>query len=498
MRTHKLVFLTLVILVLLFQGCATFEMRQFAAVSQRPEEYERFFKYLDKAVDKAGVRNASTFPVPGFPYLRTDRFLQGIRDRIENEAQEQVWVQWMLQHNLDAREKEIKNLPDSAVGDLAARLGEPSDRNALIEKVKSYSKKSLSHDQNKTDFYDALKSAQRIPDEYSIVMRTFGLYPLWAPPIAYVTDGVYDEFRQWHKTPPEDLEIQGNLKTYVPLLNVKLSGQDVSRIFGSSKRNALGVPALSSQEIQKLVRAYAPIIYQDVVADYDDIGQVFWNDRHVSINPRKPAIYYYITYAFFKSEPVLQLNYVFWYLGRDGPNPPWIERGSLDGITFRITFDSEGKPFMVDIQNNCGCYYFSVPHKERVKRIIPQTLAIDPFVPAWLPQSFPEKRLKLRINSGWHQVQNIDTGEIPLKALAYELVPYASLEALQHGDGRTESIFDPTGIAKDSPRIEPLIFFPSGIHDIGSMRQRGHHAIKLVGRAHFDDPELFDKSFEFN
>ncbi|MHC4458765.1 MAG: hypothetical protein ACYS0I_17100 [Planctomycetota bacterium] len=498
MRTHKLAFLTLVILVLIFQGCATLEMRQFAAVSQRPAEYQRFFKHLDKTAHNAGVRDASTFPVPGFPYLRTDRFLLGMRDRIESEAQKQVWVQWMLQHNLDAREKEIKNLPDSALGDLASRLGEPPDRNIMIEKMKSYSKKSLSHDQSKTDFYDALKAAQRIPDEYSIIMRTLGIYPLWAPPVAYVTDEVYDEFRQWHKTPPGDLEIQGNLKAYVPSHHVKLSGQDISRMFGLSKRNALGVPELSSEEIQMLVRTYAPIIYQDVVADYDDIGQVFWNDKHVSINPRKPAVYYYITYAFFKSEPVLQLNYVFWYLGRDGPNPPWIERGSLDGITVRITFDPEGKPFMVDIQNNCGCYYFSVPHQERIKRVIPQPLANDPFVPAWLPQSFPEKRLKLRINSGWHQVQKVDTGEIPLNALTYELIPYASLETLQHADGRTESIFGPAGIAKDSSRIEPLIFFPSGIHDIGSMRQRGHHAIKLVGRAHFDDPGLFDKSFEFN
>jgi len=35
-----------------------------------------------------------------------------------------------------------------------------------------------------------------------------------------------------------------------------------------------------------------------------------------------------------------------------------------------------------------------------------------------------------------------------------------------------------------------------GIVDIGSMRQRGHHAIKLVGREHFDDPDLFDRNFE--
>jgi hypothetical protein len=29
------------------------------------------------------------------------------------------------------------------------------------------------------------------------------------------------------------------------------------------------------------------------------------------------------------------------------------------------------------------------------------------------------------------------------------------------------------------------------------MRQRGHHAIELIGRAHFDDPHLFDQSFTF-
>jgi hypothetical protein len=36
-----------------------------------------------------------------------------------------------------------------------------------------------------------------------------------------------------------------------------------------------------------------------------------------------------------------------------------------------------------------------------------------------------------------------------------------------------------------------------GIPSVGSMRQRGHHAIKLVGQAHFDDPQLFDETFEY-
>jgi hypothetical protein len=36
-----------------------------------------------------------------------------------------------------------------------------------------------------------------------------------------------------------------------------------------------------------------------------------------------------------------------------------------------------------------------------------------------------------------------------------------------------------------------------GIPSIGSMRQRGHHAILLSGRAHFDDPDLFNVNFIF-
>ena len=65
-------------------------------------------------------------------------------------------------------------------------------------------------------------------------------------------------------------------------------------------------------------------------------------------------------------------------------------------------------------------------------------------------------------------------------------------------DQSFESIFDSAGIGKATERIESLIFFPMGIVDVGSMRQRGHHATKLLGREHFDDPDLFDRNFEID
>jgi hypothetical protein len=66
----------------------------------------------------------------------------------------------------------------------------------------------------------------------------------------------------------------------------------------------------------------------------------------------------------------------------------------------------------------------------------------------------------------------------------------------QNGDLH-KSMFNPRGIGKYSERVESDIFIPMGVPQVGRMRQRGHHAVKFVGRAHFDDPYLFDKHFDF-
>ncbi len=243
---------------------------------------------------------------------------------------------------------------------------------------------------------------------------------------------------------------------------------------------------------------FAPIIIQDAAADYDKIGEVVWGQKQLEINPDNAAAYYYFSHAFFKGEPILQINYVIWFPARSGPNSPRIERGLIDGLTVRISLSPDGSPFMADIMNNCGCYHFYVPRKEMIQKILPSPLAIDAFVPTWLPDNFPRQRLAIRLKSGWHQVENIGTGIISTRFISYKLIAYNQLEKLSRPDQANESMFTSKGIGKYSERIEPIILFPMGIPDIGSMRQRGHHAIKLIGRAHFDDPHLFDEHFEFN
>ena len=270
------------------------------------------------------------------------------------------------------------------------------------------------------------------------------------------------------------------------------------KILDRSKQNPLGIPIPSEADQKTLLAVFAPVIVQDLAADYDKIGAVFWDAERIEIDPHTPRVYYYFTHAFYKQEAILQLNYVFWYPARTGPNSPWIERGRIDGLIVRVNLDPAGMPFMVDFMNNCGCYHAFIPRREQTKQILPSPLAIDAFVPAWLPDDFPRERLTIRVKSGWHQVENIAAANIPSKFIAYDLVAYKQLEMLARPDNTSESMFTSRGIGKYSERIEPLIFFPMGIPDIGSMRQRGHHAVKFVGRAHFDDPHIFDRNFEFN
>lgn len=486
------------ILAFFCQGCATLKLSHFiAAAPQRPEEYRQFYARIDASVIKNGTADASTFQVKGFPYLRANRFLLGLRKKAITEPQKQLWLEWMRQMDVASRIKEINNLPDSVINELTSGITGTSGRNTLIEKTKTISETLLREDQKKAGFYEAVGYGLRDTDGYSTIMRAIGLYPVFSLPVAFVTSTSYSAIHSTHASSIDNLKTYGELTAFAPETIGSFNAESMPEIFLRQKKNLFNVPELTNEEIDKLALALAPVIYQDVAADYDRFGKISWKKNHVSIEEQNPIVYYYPSYAFIKGAPVLQINYTLWYNARAGKHAPWIERGPLDGLTIRVTLDTQGNPIMMDIMNNCGCYHFFVPRKEKISKITSHPIAIDPLVPDWLPEDFPEKRVNLFVNTGWHQVDHIFTKKVPAKTASYTLVPYDILESLPHEDGHKESVFNRYGIMKNSSRIEPYIFFFSGIYKIGYMRQRGNHAVKIVGRENFTDPEIFDKNFSF-
>jgi len=495
MKRHGSVVPLLVSLLLV--GCASLSSRRIPVSFDRPEQCQAFFDQLDEWVRKAGVRDASSVPIPGFPYLRTNRFLAALKRTLKEGREKEAWVRGMQELDLKSRKKEIGNLPQTMLPPFLSKKTEQADREEILSRVNSCSSELLNHDQTRSDLFVTLEPLVEVPDEYSCLMRTLGLYPLIALPVAVATNSSRKKIRSWFDTDPDHLPVDGRLRPFVPDEEISLPENEVQRIVEEARTNPLGVPFLDEKMEKKLVASFAPVFIQDAAAPYDQLGEVVWKDDCIEVSPGKPVVYYYLSHAFLKGEPVLQINYVIWYSERAGERPPWLEKGHLDGLTIRVSLDHQGKAFMADVVMDCGCYHLFAPQEERVDRILPRAFMFDAFVPQWLPVLSPGERLGIRINSGWHQVQRlISVGEI-LDPIPYELLPYDILEALPHGDGRTESIFDDDGIGKGSERIERFILFSMGIPSVGSMRQRGHHAIELIGQAHFDDPYLFDKNFIF-
>jgi hypothetical protein len=491
-RFLPLLFLPSFILLL---GCASFLSQRIPQTFERPRPCQEFFEQLDDKVREADIRDASTFSVPGFPYLRASRFLSALKERLKDEEEKKNWVRWMQDLDLRAREKEISNLPDPMVCSLTSK--DRPDRVSLYGQVKSCSSELLSHDQIHPDFYPLLQSLVNVPDEYSFILRTVGLYPVIALPVAVVTENSREKIRRRFDTDLKELPVDGSLMAFVPGKGKSLGREKVQEIIKESRENPLKVPLPDAIRKKELVEAFAPIFIQDMAAQYDRVGEARWENHRIEVNPEKPTVYYYFSHVFLKGAPILQINYAIWYSERSGERPPSIEKGHLDGLTIRISLDDQGKCFMVEAMNNCGCYHFFAPDRERVDRILSRPLMFDASVPQWLPEIPPGERLGIRINSGWHQVQRFISMKEAPDPVPYELVPYDVLETLPHADGRTESIFGEHGIVKGSERVERFILFSMGIPSVGSMRQRGHHAIELIGRAHFDDPHLFNQNFLF-
>ncbi|MFZ2447993.1 MAG: hypothetical protein WAW37_16675 [Syntrophobacteraceae bacterium] len=485
------------LILLLSWGCAAMDSSRAAARLDRSGECRGFLARLDEATERAGVGDASSFRVAGFPYLRTSRFLAAMKDRVKTDGEKAEWFRLMRRLDEQSREKEILNLPESGPAQFGLDAAADSGRKELIARARSCSDDLFRRESSLPGFFDAVSRELKAPDEYSSLRRGIGLYPLFSIPVNAVTERVRTKIRGWYDKKIEELPVKGSLRSYAPREGTGLTGAGIAQTLESAADNPLRVPILQEGQERGLAAFFAPVYVQDVAGLYDRIGRVYWDADKPGVDLLKPTVYYYISHALLRERPVLQINYVVWYSERAGEQSPRIERGRIDGLTLRVSLGERGAPFMVDMMNNCGCYSFFSPSREAVLRPKPRPRGPGPFVPQWLPEAPSGMRLGVRINSGWHQVERLMAVDVPENAIEYDLVPYALLESLPAGGGTHRSMFDARGIAPGTERIEPLIFFSMGIPSIGSMRQRGHHAVEFTGRAHFDDPRLFEENFIF-
>ena len=346
----------------------------------------------------------------------------------------------------------------------------------------------------------AIRDVIKVPDEYQNWKRVVGLYPLTAQAFLQGVSAYQSDTRAVFETPLGALPVDGRLVRYVPPSAPVEEIEDLGTMLEGARQNPLQIPFPSASDASRLFMTYAPVLEVDELSKADRIGMPFWNrENEPDVDVAKPAVFVRTAHTRFSGETLLQIVYSFWFPERPRASLFDLLGGTLDGITWRVTLDRNGKPILFDSMHNCGCYHVFFPTNELRLRARSSTLEEPVLIGAKLGSLQAAERVVLRIASGTHYIQYVRfEGGLEVEGdRRYAFVPDDRLRSLQVGVDSHRSLFQPDGIVSGTQRGERYFFWPMGIRDPGAMRQWGRHATAFVGRRHFDDPDIVERYFEY-
>jgi hypothetical protein len=448
-----------------------------------------FFAALDKRTEAAGVLDPGFFRVQNYPYLRVNRFVASFRNEVDDPAAFEAWTDRMQSLDQEARQYEIANLPDSAV----AMLDPVNGRAGLNQTVAACGDLLRQADFSENEDRQQLRSQVSVPDDYIVLRRILGLYPLTR---LFVSQGV----SRWHAATRQSFSVEPPVDwqtiRYVPAPKIdrRPARQGVAQI----KQDALGIPVYSPAQQEALFRMYAPVWEIETrEGDDDRIGTPVWTDSGVlDVDTRKPMTYTLLSFTRFAKKILVQLNYIVWFPSRPKKSALDLYGGWLDGLNYRVTLDSDGAPLLYETVHNCGCYYQAYP-TERLE-VRAQIDYAEPPLVLKSPELDPSENFAaLAVESRTHYVRHFFPflREWTPDAKAYTLERYGQLRNLRYSSTARRSMFDQYGLVPGSDRLERFILWPMGVLSPGAMRQWGRHAVAFVGRRHFDDPFYMDTMF---
>ncbi len=514
----------------LSQGSGDWRSAKVAPMASEDQSCLEFFEEMQRQSQTSGYVDARR-TVPGFPYLRSDRFLASFSDEVEGREGFEEWVY---------------------------RLSESADTSIVYERdLSSYLNNEAYHrcreelieiDLATHEGREALRHAVRVPSAYSDWKRVVGIYPVTRLFMAFGYNRWKENYLKEVATMAADPVKNVNGVNYAPApydVPVAYPGEDlsyseacinkgvgcgretvkrisaleISRELSLEREvSALGIPYMSEHLFNRLAFTYAPVFSIASDADYDRIGKLeiksHGNDQmRVTINTEEPLVSVRFGYARYQGHVLPQISYTVWFRERPKEGPLDLIGGDLDAIMWRVTIGLDGTPIVYDTAHACGCYHLFFPVPPTTRKPMPQDddLREEALVPMSAPIVNEDERLVVQISSKDHYVIGLDveteawTSEVTLydmKGPAYFHGQLLGQDIIHHvlavdGDeDRLQSVYGKNGIVAQSARLERLLLWPSGIASPGAMRAWGHQATAFVGKRHFDDPYLLEEAFE--
>jgi len=458
--------------------------------SAEAKECDSWFTKLDEAIDGAGVRDAEAYRIPGFPYLRVNRFLASFRQQASNDpAAFAAWSKRLRALDERSRSYEISNLPQNRLvafevnsrPEVTARTNQCANSLASLDAASALRKRILTE-------------RAHVPDDYDELKRTVGGYPVVSMAFfEFAKKWQNESFEMFQQTAAGNFE-QKNLVRYRPPDNA-LPAQRIVSILSKTKTDVLGIPQIGDRELETLFATFAPVFEIDTSGDYDRFGPLRWGGSETpEVDVSRPTVYRRLAFTRFGGRTLVQLVYMIWFTERPQNNSLDPLSGKLDGIAFRVTLNPSGRPLVYDSIHLCGCYHMFFP-TPAVSPIPPPDPNVEwAFVPRTLPVIVAPQRVVVRMTTRSHYVIDVhpDTGS---DGTNYAMANDSELRTIPTADG-TRSAFGPTGIVPGTDRGERLVTWPLGIESAGAMREWGRHATALVGRRQFDDADLIERRFQ--
>ena len=483
-------------LLILAAGCTTIEAplkSELESPSSALRLCANWFEQLDATIDRAGVRDAGAYRIPGFPYLRVDRFSASFRDQAKDNPQAfDAWVTRLKALDTKAREYEIRNLPPQFFP-----LAGIDDQAAARVNTQSCAAQLAREDLDNAAQRDLLVARAKVPDNYANWDRVLGLYSVASIPFSKGVEGWHQEAAQMFRK----AKVERNLATGVvryESATKPVTGEQITAIFSHLNTDALGIPQFTDEERDLLFQAYAPAYEIETTGEYDRFGPLSWrNGPAPEVDPTRPVAYRRLAFTRYYRKTLTQLAYTIWFPERPSSGATDLLAGRLDGVVFRVTLGIDGTPLVYDTIHPCGCYHMFFP-TARVKLLPAQQPVIEwAFVPLRLPAIAAAQRVAVRIASRTHYVVDARP-DTDASGIAYQFADDNDLRALSTADHRTRSAFGSDGIVPGTERGERFLFWPMGIDNSGAMRQWGTHATAFIGRRHFDDADLIERRFEMS
>lgn len=432
-----------------------------------PLSCREWFDSAQQALDEHSIHDAGARRIEWYPHLRVNRWLAAARPEGNSEAA-RFWL-WRLADQARAGWRaELTRLPGSALepGNLERRL---TRLDACIDTLLTVTRASR-------------LPALEIPDAYAGWQRGLGVYPVtkWLalPAIRDYREDMSARF---------DRETDLDRHHYLPPAFTGTPPQPEALA-----HNPLNMPWPTLGAAEALLAHYAPVLSLPDEAPANQPATLGLSHGTPEAVPLAATAYTWLSWQFFQGQPLIQLNYAFWFSRRphQGLVDPYA--GKLDGLIWRVTLRADGRVLAYDSIHPCGCYHKVYPVDPSLQPVAPEQAGQPVFYPYTAPDAL-RQRVQVVLEADTHYVVAVRpfNDQRGGERQRYRLADADLLRRLPSGDG-FGSLYGPEGMVAGTQRPERFFLWPLGVPSAGAMRQPGHHAVAFIGKRHFDDPRMLE------